>query len=76
MISASKYPTHEDFYALDADTTKQTIEESNIALSVDMGAFTVHHGTRYGRPIVIAEHHNQKADELSAVWYSDVPVSF
>jgi hypothetical protein len=40
-----------------------------------MGAFTVHHGTRFGQPIVIAEHHDQKPDELSAVWYSDMPIN-
>jgi hypothetical protein len=76
MTSTIKYPTPEDFYALDTNTVKQTIAESVLEISIDMGAFTVHHGTRFGQPIVIAEHHNQKADELSAVWYSDVPVSF
>lgn len=75
MTSAIKHPTPEDFYALDAKTVKQTISESVIQTSIDMGAFTIHHGTRDGQPIVIAEHHDQKADELSAVWYSEMPIT-
>jgi len=68
-------PNPEDFYALDAKMVKQTISESVLQSSIDMGAFTVHHGTRFGQPIVIAEHHDQKSDELSAVWYADMPVT-
>lgn len=61
----------EHFHAVDADTCKQTIAESKLDYSIDMGGFTVHHGTRHGAPIVIAEHHAQKADELSGVWFDD-----
>jgi hypothetical protein len=60
----------EHFHAVDAATCKQTIAESQLEYSIDMGIFTVHHGTRCGSPIVIAEHHNQKADELSGIWYA------
>jgi hypothetical protein len=59
----------EHFYAVDTAVCKQTMAESKIEYSIDMGAFTVHHGTREGAPIIIAEHHNQKADELSAIWH-------
>lgn len=61
----------EHFHPVDAATCAQTIAESILDFSVYMGAFTLHHGTRFGSPIVIAEHHNQKADELSGVWYDD-----
>lgn len=57
------------FYAVDAATCAQTIEESVLHLSICMGRFTVHHGMRHGFPIMIAEHHDQQADELSGVWY-------
>ncbi|MBC3874605.1 hypothetical protein [Undibacterium flavidum] len=60
-----------DFCAIDAVITKQTIEESIIEYSIDMGAFVIHHGTRDKRPIIIAEHKNQREDELSGVWYSE-----
>ena len=71
MISAIKFPRPEDFYAVDRRTVKQTMAESVLEYSIDMGAFTVHHGKRNGRPIVIAEHHDQKADELSGIWFDD-----
>jgi hypothetical protein len=63
--------TAEHFHAVDAATCKQTIDESEIQYSIDMGSFTVHHGTREGTPIVIAEHNKQHADELSGIWYDD-----
>jgi len=47
----------------------QTLAESEIEYSTNMGFFTIHHGMRYGAPIVIAEHHNQRIDQLSGVWY-------
>lgn len=62
-------PTH--FHAVDAATCEQTIKESDLDFSICMGRFTIHQGHRYGVPIVIAEHHDQKTDELSAVWYDD-----
>ncbi|WP_426174236.1 hypothetical protein [Massilia sp. TWR1-2-2] len=59
----------EHFHAVDLATVTQTMTESQLEYSIDMGGFTVHHGTRHGVPIIIAEHHNQKADELSGIWY-------
>lgn len=61
----------EHFHAVDANTCKQTMAESQLEYSIDMGGFTVHHGTRHGTPIIISEHHNQEADELSGIWYDD-----
>lgn len=61
----------EHFHAVDTETARQTIAESCLDYSIDMGRFTIHHGTRYGMPIVIAEHNNQQTDELSGVWYSE-----
>lgn len=62
-------PTY--FHAVDAATCAQTIEESDLDFSICMGRFTIHQGRRYGAPIVIAEHHDQKTDELSGVWYDE-----
>lgn len=61
----------EQFHAVDANTCKQTMAESHLEYSIDMGGFTLHHGTRHGAPIIIAEHHNQKANELSGIWFDD-----
>jgi hypothetical protein len=63
--------TVEHFHAVDIATVKQTMAESQLEYSIDMGAFTVHHGTRHGAAIIIAKHHNQKTDELSGVWFDD-----
>lgn len=63
--------TAEHFYAVDSATCKQTIAESQLEYSIDMGSMTVHHGTRYGSPIVIVEHHDQQADELSGIWFDE-----
>jgi hypothetical protein len=63
--------TAEHFHAVDAATCKQTIEESLLEFSICMGGFTLHHGMRYGSPIVIAEHHNQQPGEFSGVWYEE-----
>jgi hypothetical protein len=62
----------EHFHAVDAETCKQTIEESKIEYSTDMGrGVIIHHGMRYGSPVVIAEYENQKADELSGIWFNE-----
>jgi hypothetical protein len=61
----------EHFHAVDAATCKQTMAESHLEYSIDMGGFTLHHGTRFSAPIIIAEHHSQKADELSGIWFDD-----
>ena len=58
-------------HVVDAEIVRQTIQESKIEHSIDMGAFTIHHGTRDGSEIVIAEHYDQQADELSAIWFND-----
>lgn len=63
--------TAEHFRAVDAATCRQTMGESELEYSIEMGAFTVHHGTRYGTPIIIVQHHNQKADELSGIWFDE-----
>ncbi|HZG20590.1 MAG TPA: hypothetical protein VE092_11285 [Herbaspirillum sp.] len=58
----------ESFYAVDADVVRQTEAESELIYSINMGAFTIHHGYRDGVPITIAEHHNQQASQLSGIW--------
>jgi hypothetical protein len=61
----------EQFHAVDAATCAQTLAESIVEYSIDMGSFTVHHGTRDGIQIVVVAHHDQQPDQLSAVWYDD-----
>lgn len=63
--------TVEHFHPVGKETCQETMAESEIEYSIDMGSFTLHHGTRYGAPIVIAEHHDQQANELSGIWYDD-----
>jgi hypothetical protein len=70
-MSKHDFMTVKHFHAVDAQTVRQTIAESDLECPVDMGAFTVYHGTRYGAPIVIVEHHDQQPDELSAIWFND-----
>jgi hypothetical protein len=61
----------EHFHAVDTETVRQTIAESRIEYSIDMGKFTVYHGTRFSAPIVIVEHHDQQTNQLSAIWFND-----
>ena len=65
--------TADHFHPVDADNVRQTMAESDLDpdSSIDMGGFTIHHGTRYGAPIIIVEHHDQQPDELSGIWYDD-----
>lgn len=72
-MSEPQYPmTPDAFYCVDAETTKQTIAESKITHSIDLGrSFTIHHGTRDGLPIVIFQCEGQKLSELSCVWYDE-----
>jgi hypothetical protein len=73
MSTTSLHPTAlAHFHCTDAATTQQTITESKITHSIDLGrGFTVHHGIRDGLPIVIAECQDQMPDELSAVWFDE-----
>lgn len=70
MSGAQTHPMLiEHFYCVDSEVAQQTIRESAIAHSIDMGLFSIHHGSRYGSPIVIVERHDQATDELSAIWF-------
>jgi hypothetical protein len=59
------------FSGIDRPTVQKTINESEINFRDDLGGFTVHHGHRFGAPIVIVENHSHEADSLSAVWYDE-----
>lgn len=62
----------EHLYCLDAEVTQQTIAESKLTYSIDLGrGFTVHHGTRHGAPIIVVECDGQNPDELSCVWFDE-----
>jgi len=64
--------TAEHLHLVDAATVQQTISESEIEYSVDIGrGIVIHHGFRFGGQIVIAELVDQKYDELAAIWYDD-----
>ncbi|HCY61429.1 MAG TPA: hypothetical protein DHV59_01015 [Oxalobacteraceae bacterium] len=58
------------FYAITPEIVKQTIEESEILHTVEMGGgVTIHCGIRFGRPVWLMENPNG----LSAAWYDDSP---
>jgi hypothetical protein len=56
-------------YSVSKAVLRQTLEESNIAVSFPHGKFTVHYGHRHGLPIVLIETLDQQDDELSAIWH-------
>jgi len=64
---------HEHFVAVGADVAFQTINESSITDTCDLGGGIVFHvGTRYGAPIFVLQ--NADAAGMCAVWYdSDRP---
>ena len=65
----------EYFYSPNAEVTQQTISESNLTYSIDLGrGFTIHHGTRDGASIIIVECVDQKPDELSGIWFDESTV--
>jgi hypothetical protein len=45
--------------------------ETTISHSRNMGAFTIHHGHRFGAPIVIVENHGDGPSDESAIWYDE-----
>jgi hypothetical protein len=61
----------EHFYAVHKNTAQETKAESRIEHSIDMGSFTVNHGTRFGAPIMIVEHNTHGANDLDAIWYDE-----
>ncbi|WP_136417740.1 hypothetical protein [Herbaspirillum sp. ST 5-3] len=72
MICNRAWLSLENFYAVDAETVRQTLAESEISHSIALADRVVaHHGMRFREPIVIVEIIDQRADELSAVWYGE-----
>lgn len=59
----------ETFYAANFEVFCQTMDESNITFSIDMGGgVVIHHGTRYGVPIWLMDN---PLGELYGVWYDE-----
>lgn len=59
----------ETFHAVNFDTFCQTMEESDMTFSIDMGGgVVIHHGTRYGAPICLMDN---PLGDLYGVWYDD-----
>lgn len=59
----------ETFYATNFEAFSQTMGESNISFSIDMGGgVVIHHGTRYGAPIWLMDN---PLGELYGVWYDE-----
>jgi hypothetical protein len=56
------------FYAVPFDTYTETLAESSISYSIDMGAVTIHHGTRQGQPIWLMDNPGGK---LYGIWLED-----
>ena len=72
-MSASLHPLALDaFHCVNAETVQQTIAESKITHSIDLGrGFVIHHGTRDGLPVIVVECENQTPTELSAIWFDE-----
>lgn len=59
----------ETFHAANFEVFCQTMDESNITFSIDMGGgVVIHHGTRYGAPIWLMDN---PLGELYGVWYDE-----
>lgn len=71
MIRQQSPLSVEHFHAVNAATLQQTLAESQLEYSIDMGGFSLHHGLHFGALIVIAENHSQAADALHGIWYDD-----
>jgi len=56
------------FYAVKFETFAETLAESHITYSIDMGAVTIHHGTRYGDPIWLMDN---PGGSLYGIWVED-----
>ena len=70
MSMAPLYPLVSEYgYCVSKEQLQQTLAESTITYSLDMGRMTVHYGDRFDLPIVVVEQHDQQADELSVVWH-------
>jgi hypothetical protein len=64
------YPLVSQFgYSVNKSELRQTLAESTITCSLPHGKFTIHYGHRHGLPIVLIETHDQREDELSAIWH-------
>lgn len=50
QINTSEVNTNSGFYIVGFETFAQTLKESVIAASWDMGGVTIHHGTKDGSP--------------------------
>jgi hypothetical protein len=60
-------------HPVDHATVRATLAEpeTTISHSRNMGAFTIHHGHRFGAPIVIVENHGDGPSDESAIWYDE-----
>lgn len=59
----------ETFHASNFEAFCQTMGESNISFSIDMGGgVVIHYGTRYGAPIWLMDN---PLGELYGVWYDE-----
>jgi hypothetical protein len=52
----------------------QTFDESRITWTENPGTFFVHHGFRFGAPIVIVEPQGVEPDAICLVWYDETNV--
>lgn len=72
MKSKSPYiPADNSFYAVNREVLLQTLEESKLEYSIDMGTFCIHHGVRYRKAIVIVENYDKTPDALSGIWFNE-----
>ena len=67
-INTANVNTPSGFYPVKFEAFAETLAESRITYSIDMGAVTIHHGTRQGQPIWLMDNPMGK---LYGIWVED-----
>lgn len=68
IINTTDTNSPSGFYAVKFDAYADTLAESSITYSIDMGAVTIHHGTRHGQPIWLMDN---PGGSLYGIWVED-----
>jgi hypothetical protein len=67
-INTSDINSPSGFYPVKFETFAETLDESKISYSIDMGAVTLHYGTRHGLPIWLMDN---PLGTLYGIWVGD-----
>jgi hypothetical protein len=68
IINTTDASAPSGFYAVKFDTYAETVAESSITYSIEMGAVTIHHGTRNGQPIWLMDN---PGGSLYGIWVEE-----